>query len=57
MTHVYAVVLILAVMVLFLFLIGLLQLREFRRLALRITYLEGTLDMILEYVSSVAKKP
>lgn len=47
MTHIALAVVFLTVMVLFLVFLGLLQLREFKRLALRIAYLEGTTDMIL----------
>lgn len=46
MTHLPLVVGFLAVMVLILILLSLLQLREMRHLALRISYLEGTNDMI-----------
>lgn len=38
----------LAIMVLFLILVGVIHIRLLNRLALRITYLEGTLDMILQ---------
>ena len=48
MTHIYLAVIILAVMVLFLIFVGLYHLFILRRLSLRISYLEGTLDMILQ---------
>lgn len=48
MNHVELAILFLTVMVLFLIAVGLLQLREIRRLALRLSYVEGTTDMIAD---------
>lgn len=45
----------LAVMVLFLVLLGIVQLRQIRRLALRIAYLEGTSDMIFRSQEHINK--
>jgi hypothetical protein len=45
--HVELAFAFLAITVLFLFFLGVAQLREFKRLRLRIAYLEGTTDAIL----------
>lgn len=55
MDHVELAVIFLTVMVLFLVLVGLIQLREVKRLQLRIAYLEGTLDLILQSQTSTEK--
>jgi hypothetical protein len=48
-------VVFLTVMVLFLVLVGLYQLREVTRMRLRITYLEGTLDLVLQSQTTTEK--
>lgn len=48
MIHITASIVILFVMVLFLVLVGLYHVVILRRMTLRISYLEGTLDMILQ---------
>lgn len=45
----------LAVMVLFLVLVSLIQLRALSRMALRITYLEGTTDLIFQAQTRIDK--
>lgn len=55
MIHLPLAVGILAVMVLFLVLISLYQLRQFRIMALRISYLEGTTDMIFRSQEHINK--
>ena len=55
MAHVELAVVFLTVMVHFLVLVGLIQLREVKRLQLRIAYLEGTLDLILQSQTSTEK--
>lgn len=55
MVHVSLAVVFLAVMVLFLVLVGLYQVRALRRMALRISYLEGTTDMIFRSQEHINK--
>lgn len=55
MTHLEAVVLFLAVMVLFLVVLSLFQIRQMRHMALRISYLEGTNDMIFRSQEHINK--
>jgi hypothetical protein len=55
MDHLELAVVFLTVMVLFLVLVGLYQLREVTRLRLRITYLEGTLDLVLQSQTTTEK--
>lgn len=55
MIHLPLAVGILAIMVLLLVLISLYQLRQFRIMALRISYLEGTTDMIFRSQEHINK--
>jgi hypothetical protein len=51
MNHIALAIVFLAVMVVFLVIVGVYQLRAFNRMALRIKYLEGTTDMILQILN------
>ena len=51
MNHYALAIVSLAVMVLFLIVLVLIQLRQFRHMALRISYLEGTTDSILQLLT------
>lgn len=55
MEHVTLAIAFLAVVVLFLISLGVAQLAQMRRLALRIAYLEGTTDMIFRSQEHINK--